>query len=337
MTKVILILCALFAFMQCRKNPADSQQEKPAVSEVSQPAVNNLAIVNADYLRIREAPSTESSILGRLMKSAEVLVLQKTKEKSTVGSSEEYWYELVTIEGIRGWAFGQFLTLKEKQGEASNFPAKYERSSEMPEQDIDLSIANGYEKRKMYSEADIQYNQLPDSRFIQYLVKERKLLRKASFTWLRDNQKDIYNEISERLSKKSSIMPLLPPSIDLGTYASEFWGIFSNSELNDFLHKNLQDGYSISDLVLLEDGQAVFYIDQKNWGNHGDRLMFCIFKIEGAAIEKLNNKHELASVMFSTSGAYADPQRKGFSIKYPYYKRWVYGIDPLLEASRIKD
>ncbi len=331
MKRLVVVLCAIIALLGCKRKPSDTiePQEAPGQStpfESQSSELNAIATVNVDYLRIRASPRIESSILGRLMKDTQVIVLKKTKEKEKVASIAEYWYELMTAEGIIGWAFGQFLTITNNQIDTGNFAAKYERGGAMPKQSADFSITNDLEKRKMYAEADVQYGKLPDSPFIRYLAAERKLLRRASFAWLRDDPRELYRGILNQIEKRDSIMPLLPPSIDLGTYASEFWGIFSNSELNSFILDNLENGHSISDLFILNDNQAVFYIDQTDWQSHGNRFMFCIFKLADTIYPRLNGKYELATVMFSTSASFSDPARRGFSINYPYYKLWVYGV-----------
>jgi hypothetical protein len=334
MKRVPLLMCVLLMLMQCTKENAPAEKPSDSEPERSTPdryvEVNRTAVTAVDYLRMRAEPTIESRILGRLLKDTEVLLLRRTPYMDTVSSNQDYWYELTTIEGIRAWCFGQFLRLTENEKEETDFVGEYDRSVEIPDQNVDLSIVNELERANKHSEADLLYRKLPDLPMVGYITNERRLLRRSSFVWLRDTPEDIYRGIEEQLSGKMSVLPYIPPSIDFGTYAGEFWGIFSNSELNEFLLNNLEDRYSISELIVLSADRAVFYIDQAAWGSQYNRLLLCISKISGAVFEKLNNKYELTTVMFTFQMPYADPTGEEFIITYPYYKRWVYGMESSL-------
>jgi hypothetical protein len=62
-------------------------------------------IVTAAGARLRERPETAAAEAGRLQLGAVVDELERSAEKSKVGSAENFWH-LVSAPGARGWVFG---------------------------------------------------------------------------------------------------------------------------------------------------------------------------------------------------------------------------------------
>jgi hypothetical protein len=63
-------------------------------------------IVTAAGARLRERPETAAAEAGRLQLGAVVDELERSTEKSRVGSSEEFWHLVSAPGGARGWVFG---------------------------------------------------------------------------------------------------------------------------------------------------------------------------------------------------------------------------------------
>jgi hypothetical protein len=63
-------------------------------------------IVTAAGARLRERPETAAAEAGRLQLGAVVDELERSAEKSRVGSSEEFWHLVSAPGGARGWVFG---------------------------------------------------------------------------------------------------------------------------------------------------------------------------------------------------------------------------------------
>jgi hypothetical protein len=63
-------------------------------------------IVTAAGARLRERPETAAAEVGRLQLGAVVDELERSAEKSRVGSAEEFWHLVNAPGGARGWVFG---------------------------------------------------------------------------------------------------------------------------------------------------------------------------------------------------------------------------------------
>ena len=74
-------------------------------------AINTGGIIKDNGIRIRNKPSTDAEILGRLNTDDYVAVLSVTKEKQNIDNSLDYWYEIRTNENITGWIFGKYVYL----------------------------------------------------------------------------------------------------------------------------------------------------------------------------------------------------------------------------------
>lgn len=65
-------------------------------------------IVVASALQVREGPSTDNTVLGRLKLGVTLHATQRTREKATVGKRKSYWYK-VSDGTLEGWVFGAYL------------------------------------------------------------------------------------------------------------------------------------------------------------------------------------------------------------------------------------
>jgi len=63
-------------------------------------------ITTASAVRLRESPDTSAAEVGRLQLGIVVEEVERSAEKSKVGSSEAFWHLVSAPGGVRGWVFG---------------------------------------------------------------------------------------------------------------------------------------------------------------------------------------------------------------------------------------
>lgn len=63
-------------------------------------------ITTAANVRVRSSPDTASEEVTRLQLGTVVGELERSQEKSSVGTSEDFWYMVSAPNGARGWVFG---------------------------------------------------------------------------------------------------------------------------------------------------------------------------------------------------------------------------------------
>ena len=63
-------------------------------------------IVTASGARLRERPDANSAEVGRLQLGLVVRELERSAERSRVGSTEAFWHMVSAPSGVRGWVFG---------------------------------------------------------------------------------------------------------------------------------------------------------------------------------------------------------------------------------------
>lgn len=67
------------------------------------------ALVNNDYVRVREKPNKDATSLGFLYKNMMVEIRSQTQSPDKIGNDSFYWYEVKSKE-VSGWVYGKFLT-----------------------------------------------------------------------------------------------------------------------------------------------------------------------------------------------------------------------------------
>jgi hypothetical protein len=67
------------------------------------------ALINADYVRVRENPLKDAAPAGFLYKNMIVEIRSQTPEKEKIGNDSHYWYE-VKGNDVSGWVYGKFLS-----------------------------------------------------------------------------------------------------------------------------------------------------------------------------------------------------------------------------------
>lgn len=67
------------------------------------------AVMNSDYVRVRENPVKDAAPIGFLYKNMLVEILAQTPDQEKIGSDAFYWYEIKS-EDLHGWVYGKFLS-----------------------------------------------------------------------------------------------------------------------------------------------------------------------------------------------------------------------------------
>jgi len=104
-------------------------------------------------LPVRQEQSSNSSIVYRLKENEEVKIIRRSEEKIAVGNLLDYWYEILTSTGTRGWVYGyQLKTDNDQEDEQippdqrlSEFnwrPSDFEAMIKNKEYDLDFFKAN---------------------------------------------------------------------------------------------------------------------------------------------------------------------------------------------------
>ena len=68
-------------------------------------------ILNDSQVRIRTAPNLESETIGYLNKGQKVELLHATLHEVQIEEMKSVWFEIKTIDGMTGWAFGWFIDI----------------------------------------------------------------------------------------------------------------------------------------------------------------------------------------------------------------------------------
>lgn len=81
------------------------------------------AVVNTNYLRMREKPLKDAAVLDGLTKGTVVEVLASTESEETIENATSYWYR-ISLEGLKGWVFGAYLEILDSRAKAEDLAEK---------------------------------------------------------------------------------------------------------------------------------------------------------------------------------------------------------------------
>jgi hypothetical protein len=101
--RAIFITASLIFVLAARHSAA--QVAAPPATQVPRRAL----IATAAGARLRERPDTGAAEAGRLQLGLVVEELERTAEKSQVGTAEDYWHLVSAPGGARGWVFGSLV------------------------------------------------------------------------------------------------------------------------------------------------------------------------------------------------------------------------------------
>ena len=70
------------------------------------------ADVNLDGLPIRETADSNAKKIYRLRENQSIKILERVPQKVQIGSYEDYWYNVLTDDGVDGYCFGAYLKIR---------------------------------------------------------------------------------------------------------------------------------------------------------------------------------------------------------------------------------
>ncbi len=71
------------------------------------------AYINDDLVRFRKEPDLSGEKISNFKKNDEIIVLSRTEKKSFVEGVNNYWYLVQDNQGIIGYVFGEYVTIKQ--------------------------------------------------------------------------------------------------------------------------------------------------------------------------------------------------------------------------------
>ncbi len=80
------------------------------------------AVVKSPLLRVREQPSSQSTVLSHIRLGAVMEVLTKSEKEDTVESESAYWYR-IDYQGLKGWVFGTYVEVFDSRAKADTYSA----------------------------------------------------------------------------------------------------------------------------------------------------------------------------------------------------------------------
>jgi hypothetical protein len=97
--RLLFVMAALLVLLVAQVQAAHASPVAPQGSKRSR-------IMTAAGVRLRERPETGAGEVARLQLGVVVDELERSPDKAKVGNTEDYWYQVATPGGARGWVFG---------------------------------------------------------------------------------------------------------------------------------------------------------------------------------------------------------------------------------------
>ena len=105
MRNFFILLIILMTIFSCKFENHEPEKQ-------NQPGNKLQANIAFDAVRLRKEPGIESEIIMTLKKDQVVDILQKTDKKVKLsGYPEDYWYEVSSSDGQKGWVFGALMEI----------------------------------------------------------------------------------------------------------------------------------------------------------------------------------------------------------------------------------
>lgn len=101
--------------MSCARKQQLNTIALPATPLTSVPS--QWGVVNSPQLRVRSGPGTSFKAIYTLWRGYEVQIVDRARRQESVSGTNAYWY-YVDYRGLRGWVYGDYLTLYDSRDRA---------------------------------------------------------------------------------------------------------------------------------------------------------------------------------------------------------------------------
>jgi uncharacterized protein YgiM (DUF1202 family) len=78
------------------------------------------AVVKSPLLRVREEPTSQSTVLSHIRMGAVMEVLTKSDKEDIVEEESAFWYR-IDYQGLKGWVFGSYIEIFDSRSKADKF------------------------------------------------------------------------------------------------------------------------------------------------------------------------------------------------------------------------
>jgi hypothetical protein len=114
-----LIVFIAASALSCSK----SEPLKPVLQQTRN---NQIALVTEKGTAVRLHPFVYSSKVYELKNGEQVFVIEKSKVKAAIGKNTDFWYKIMTGNGLTGWLFGANIKIFEpgKESAAKSYETK---------------------------------------------------------------------------------------------------------------------------------------------------------------------------------------------------------------------
>lgn len=80
------------------------------------------AVVKSPLLRVRDQPSSQSTVLSHIRLGAVMEILTRSDKEDTVENETAYWYR-IDYKGLKGWVFGSYVEMFDSRTKADAYAA----------------------------------------------------------------------------------------------------------------------------------------------------------------------------------------------------------------------
>jgi hypothetical protein len=243
-------------------------------------------IVNDNSVRIRNRPSLEGGIIGRLDQRMSVTVLGRSQDRMFLEGYDSYWLK-IKKDNVEGWTYGAYINLTN---------SRYDT----------LPIVS---YNKFNVKVDLNYSRdLPDDDLKQ---KEKEAIKLQSDRFYSCSIQEFYDSIVNEFRQQKSLRPFFLNTSMIGYTERDVFFYLSSSTLCEYIQASYSDNISISPLNIHDKNSATFMISgfKKISGFSGPRITAIainIKKIESNSFAPLNGKTVVDFVILTPNTAELD-------------------------------
>ncbi|MDR2480192.1 MAG: SH3 domain-containing protein [Treponema sp.] len=193
------------------------------------------AIVNDNFIRIRDQPGLDGKRIGGLNQGAIVSVFGRSQERMFLNGLDSFWLKIYA-DNIEGWVFGAYINLLDSQ----------------------YDLLPVLSDKKQIVQLDLNYyRNLPMKELI---LKEKETIKLQANHFISSTLHEYYEKFSSIFNQKQNLRPFFLNSVEAARTETDMFFILSASVLCDYIQSSYIDNIHISHLDIYNDVSAIFYI-----------------------------------------------------------------------------